>query len=1249
MTLLQFHLEIFLSLQVYPLRIQVINNMKKHLLLSFALTAALPTILLSETKTWNASIPGNAWNHPDHWTPKGIPGIQDTALFNEIAPIPREEFMVAIIAPASVGAISFNNPNLLTRYLIVGTHALRLDAPSGNTAIVIEPKNQSAHILDMPILLGKDLDLFNQSPAKVAFLRNIDGQDKNIAIYGSGDIEFAGPDHNTFSGTTTIRGGKLLLNKNPGIVGMSGNLQIDSGSVKYVNERQLLPSATVALKGSMGNATLEIGPFQESIQQLTLFPTSFLNQVVLHQTGKLSILGDQVHAISLSDHSLIAGSGTLVLSGKNTGISYQGSSQTAQIQANIDLGNAMRTITTETLANGPLLQISGAISNGSLVKEGSGVLLLTGDNTYKNTYIRKGTLQGTTQSLPGNIENNDSLIFDQDFHGTFSSSISGTGSLSKKGSGTVALTGKNTFTGGILISGGTLEGTTLSLPGPIQNDSALSFNQNFDGVFSQTIHSPGSFYKLGTGTVLLTGENTLDGCIVVSEGTLIGNTQSLRGTLLNYASVVLNQNDDSSYPAPICGNGTLIKTGKGTLSLPQKNTHQGIVILDEGAIQIHHNESLGSSILQMKEGTVLTLMPNIEASNEIQCTGDTSYINVPEGQSDLLGHVSGGTCVKQGTGILHLRGSGDLAGLTVEQGSLELNGDLSTSKSLVVQPETAFFGTGTLHGDLDLQGTLTVGKVIPQYTDPDAEQIASHFAFDTLYDEQTPLSKDLYLAGDFSPQTVNGELNIDGNVALSPDAKIVIKFNPNLLNTMNVNGTLTLDSPTLELVPYEGFYQLEQNYKIINAESVEGQFGQVINTFSMLNPSLSYSVEEGVSSVLFNLSIRRFSDVFQAGNTSQVANYLDTLADHPCQNSLVVIETLINTPSAQEVEHALSQMHPSALTSLAVVQENDLFYLRNAIYTRLQAEQTTCKNLKPQLSSRSSASHLDREEIVFDYAPPPKHSVRIWGAFIGGYTNQENQSGEPGYLAKSPGAILCADTTLGENGVFGGGVGYIYTAQDWKKSRGHARLQNIYASLYSQYAGNSGYIAANLSGGYSLYSIDRHISFGPRRIIEADAKSDTQGFEGAIDLKMGLTYPFHRHALSPFVGVDYMVVHLCACEESGARSLNLKLKPHTADLLTTEGGFEWFTCQKKDRTLLKAFIRLSAILESRFFGATEKASFTCGGSLNVKGLYPSRVLAGVGAGISAAFQQNTLSFVYQAKTQFQFTDQSLSIDYLWRF
>ena len=1207
--------------------------------------------LFSDVKTWDASVPGNAWNHSEHWSPSGIPGPSDTALFGTIAPIPRKEFMVTIIAPTSVGAIEFNNSNASTTYRIFGENPLKFDTLSANASVVSAAKNQSANIIDTPILLGKDLDLLNQSSARLTVRGRIDGVNKNITTYAVGDIEFSGPEHNSFSGTTTVHGGKLLFNKNPRIVAISGDLHIDSGAVEYQSERQVLPTTTISLHGSTGNATLNIGPHKETISNLILLPSSFVNKVSLEDSGKLTIQGN---SLSLSDNALIEGAGTVLLAGENTGITYSGTIQNGAIQANIDLGNKRRTIATTSSGNAPYLAIDGVISNGALVKEGDGTLLLTGDNTYASgTAIHAGVLRGTTRSLQGPMQNKGEIVFDQNFHGAYASHIEGSGSLSKMGNGTVTLTGDNTFTGGILISEGTLEGTTLTLPGPILNNGALSLHQDFDGVFSGNIEGSGSIYKLGSGTILLTGENTLHGHIIVSEGTLSGTTKSLQGPLLNYASVVLAQDFNATYPSTLSGNGSFIKTGEGILDLNQKNTHQGDTLLREGTLQISHNEALGASTLKMSNETVLKLMPDVEVSNTIQLREGVSYVNVQSGHSDLLGHVSGATLIKTGPGILHFTGTGDLLGLTVDQGSLQLNGSITTANPVIIQPNTTLFGTGILNGDLDVRGNLMVEKTIAPYILPSDEHIIERFSFDTLYDEKTPVTKDLYLAGNFSSAPVDGELNISGDITFSPEATVVIKFNPNAFNTINIDGALMLDSPTLQLVPSEGIYSLHQDYKIINASSLNGQFDNVVNTFAMLSPSLSYQVEEGVSSVLFNLSVRNFSDLFQTGNSGSVAQYLDILTNNPCQNSPIVLETLINTPSGAEIEHALQQMQPSAFTSLLVAQENDLFYLRNAIYTRLQNGQSACyKKRKPKDPSQRAplSEEWMREEIVFEPPLPPKHTIRIWGALIGGYTSQENQKGEPGFIAESPGAVLCADTSLGKHGILGGGLGYIYTIQGWKKSRGDANIQNFYATLYGQYAKRSGYVAAALSGGYSLYAANRHISFGPNRVIHAHAQSDFSGFEGSCHLKMGLNYPFNAQSISPFLGIDYMLAHLCKCEESGARSLNLKLKPHTGDLLTTEGGFEWFVCQKKETTLMKAFIRLSGIWEKRFFGETERASFVCGGSLQVKGLYPSRLLAGLGGGVSAAFGlHSTLSLSYQAKTQFQFTDQSLSIDYLWKF
>jgi autotransporter-associated beta strand protein len=123
---------------------------------------------------------------------------------------------------------------------------------------------------------------------------------------------------------------------------------------------------------------------------------------------------------------------------------------------------------------------SGVLENGAsvfqLTKSGTGVLTLTGANTYPAAQrISAGTLQlgngGTTGSITGNVADNGILAFNRSDSVTFAGAISGTGSLVKLGSGALILTGANTYAGGTTISAGTLQAGSAT---------GLSFHGKFD-------------------------------------------------------------------------------------------------------------------------------------------------------------------------------------------------------------------------------------------------------------------------------------------------------------------------------------------------------------------------------------------------------------------------------------------------------------------------------------------------------------------------------------------------------------------------------------------------------------------------------------------------------------------------------------------------------------------------------------------------------------------------------------------------
>ena len=179
---------------------------------------------------------------------------------------------------------------------------------------------------------------------------------------------------------------------------------------------------------------------------------------------------------------------------------------------------------------------AGVISGtGSVEKTGAGALVLTGANSYTGgTLVSAGSLIGNTTSLQGNVVDNATLVFDQATDGTFAGAISGTGNVVKQGDGVLTLSGSNSYSGGTTIADGTLQGTTSSLQGNIVDNAVLVFDQAGDGTFAGNITGSGTLIKNGTGAVTLDGVNSYLGGTTINAGTLIGDTDSLQGNIRHY-------------------------------------------------------------------------------------------------------------------------------------------------------------------------------------------------------------------------------------------------------------------------------------------------------------------------------------------------------------------------------------------------------------------------------------------------------------------------------------------------------------------------------------------------------------------------------------------------------------------------------------------------------------------------------------------------------------------------------------------
>ena len=221
---------------------------------------------------------------------------------------------------------------------------------------------------------------------------------------------------------------------------------------------------------------------------------------------------------------------------------------------------------------------SGLMSGGgSLTKSGVGTLVLGGANTYSGgTRVCAGVLSGDSTSLNGaiTVNSNAGVTFNQATNGTYSGLMSGSGSLTKSGVGTLALSGVNTYSGGTIVSEGTLR---------LANTRGLGDTNAFVNVTGGTLNLGGYANSIGSATL--------------TSG-LITN-----GTLTAARGVTVSGSELSIISATIAGRGGLTKNGSGTLNL-LADLPAGSVIISGGVMK-SSNSVIGATINTNSYGGVI--------------------------------------------------------------------------------------------------------------------------------------------------------------------------------------------------------------------------------------------------------------------------------------------------------------------------------------------------------------------------------------------------------------------------------------------------------------------------------------------------------------------------------------------------------------------------------------------------------------------------------------------------------------------
>ena len=563
---------------------------------------------------------------------------------------------------ASTGTLQLNGNN-------VTVAGLRTNSSTPGTPVV---ENANATAATLTVTADTSADY-------AGVIRNGTGGALSLTINGGQDQRLSGPDANTFTGTTAVEFGSLLLSK-------TGNVNAVAGNLIVGNYYPTVPGKLYAATGFV---------FVQAVDQI-----SDASNVTVNNGGRLDLFAgnERVGSLTLVGGNVRTNNG--VLSTFNTTVNSVATPQTAYFDGNFDLsGGRTFAVAAGTVPSGIDLTVLGVVSNGTLTKSDNGLLNLAGNNTFTGGL----TINGGVVRL--------------DNPGALNSTTPNAVSFGPASTGTLRLAGRAVTVAGLSTSANV--GTAV-----VDNVSAgaatLTVNTAVSSTYAGVLRNGAeigalSLTKTGTAALTLAGTNanTFTGTTAVTAGTLNFNKTAgvdavaaglsvgtATGTAASAVTRLLaaNQISDAS---------NVTVNASGLFDLNGFNEQIGSLTLDGG------NVSTGTGVLSTtpsSNGTAaITLKPGPltgSISGKLDLTNNGT-INVGVGYTSsnidlfIQAAVSGGALKKTGYGVLNLAGFNTFTGgLTIVDGTVRLANAGALNSTT---PNTVTFAAAST-GDLRLNG-----------------------------------------------------------------------------------------------------------------------------------------------------------------------------------------------------------------------------------------------------------------------------------------------------------------------------------------------------------------------------------------------------------------------------------------------------------------------------------------------------------------------------------------------------------------
>ena len=471
------------------------------------------------------------------------------------------------------------------------------------------------------------------STADYAVVSGVISGNTNIGLAKSGTGTLVLSGANTYTGTTTINGGTLVVTSLPSVGAGPGSLGAPTTVV----------NGTIALTGG----TLRYTGTGDTTDRILSIPTTAAATVEASGSGPivftsdLSVTGGNTKSFTLGGTSTAAnefrgaivnnslinltqlaktGPGTWLISGTNT---YTGSTTvsdgTLRLGSSSALANSALTVNATTPGGTAILDLNGfdatvtsltlggntgasSASSARILATGGGTLTLGGNVTYNTTGSPLGSAIAAGLNLGAATRTftvNDSSTAAIDLAVTGNIGQTATAGLTKGGPGTLLLSGANTYTGDTTLNGGTLvagsdsafgSGNLLFSSGTLQGDGTPRTLANtvslattapvFGGAGDLTLTGllTNNTNNNATLSFTNTGATTLGPIALANSGTNRILTFQTIGGLVTLGGAIANGGGSTA--------SAIAKTGSGTLALAAANSYGGATTVSDGTLRL---------------------------------------------------------------------------------------------------------------------------------------------------------------------------------------------------------------------------------------------------------------------------------------------------------------------------------------------------------------------------------------------------------------------------------------------------------------------------------------------------------------------------------------------------------------------------------------------------------------------------------------------------------------------------------------